>query len=391
MATRKTNEMTEDFAAKVPLTPVAVSAEISRQLQNLIPETPEEDEEESSPLSRVLATLSDGDEKARVKVYKQDPRMKTFAYCGDYTPDQFEMGGENMIREDWGAGTFELRLYGTNANGRYVVMAKPTIIIAEKQNNGSAAVSSPHASEVSQAIAILAEGQKAILQALTTQPQKDPMEEMTRMLTLMTSMREAMGLNNAPQQKSTVGELVDAIKELRGASELISPSKDDAPTTLLGMAPAFLDTIKTALAARNGQSAMPETAFPALSVPSSIAGAATPQFEQSNDATQTLPQNLQPELEDDPDMLEFLAFASRLKKDFIPHAGNMEKVQDMAELLEAKAPEQFFEVLENPQWHELLTQYAPQFFPALVPVVATHKEWLSAVRDALLKLLKDGD
>lgn len=388
MPSPKAAGLDESTAVRIPATRAVVAEEVARQLQAITPEQTDfdDDETEVTPIDRLTEMMREtGDGKARVKVYKQNLNSKIFEFCCEYMPEQFEEGGLDMLRRDWGHGSYQLKLYATHpATNKFVIRATQAVTLAQMQSAPVALAAVPHApSELSQVLAALVEGQNKLLQALTAQPQKSAKEELKETLEIMALMRPP------ETQKSSISEIVEAVKEIKGMQSLIGGESEKEPS-LLGLAPQLLDTIKSFVPPRSAQPQQLETqAFPQLSVPASLNAPSESQPLENPaplDSAQSQPQQLP---EDDPDMLEFLAFAARLKKDVLPLAGNMEKVNDVAELLEAKAPYQFFEVLEMDNWFEALTQYAPQFFPALVPVLANNREWLTAVRARVIELLKE--
>lgn len=383
--------MTEDFAARVPSREV-VAAEISRQLGELVVHDDEADETESTPIDRLTEMMREtGDGKARVKVYRQDNHTKVFEFCCEYMPEQFEEGGLDMLRRDWGPGVYQLKLYATHpTSNKFVIRATQSVTLARMNSIApTAAVGVAGSNDALAAVlATISEGQTRLLEALTNRPQVDPIAQLTQTLGLMTTMREAMGINNAPQQKSSIGEIVEAIKELKGVQTLIGGAEEKEPASLLSLAPQVLDTIKTLGIGQQQQAAQVNSQpFPALGIPASMQATSEP----AEAAEMPLIQPPQPatayDLED-PEMLKELLFFANVKK-LAKMAEAQGDIEEAGELIVDEFPDELFDALKLDNWFESLQAIAPQYLPALAPHLETRKEWLTKVRDHALKLLQD--
>jgi hypothetical protein len=187
---------------------------------------------EETATDRVSAMLAQaqGADRAEVNVYRMVNGVRE--YCRKFRPDEFEDGSFDMLREMFGPGEYELRLYSTDPTTRKFSVRNLTRI---KISEVKAPARAELPSGLSQVLSTIAQGQERMLTALVEMkqaPQKDPMEEMTRMLGMMTAMREAMGLNQPQPQtreKSSIGEIVAAIRELRGAAEELTPQREEEP------------------------------------------------------------------------------------------------------------------------------------------------------------------
>jgi len=238
-----------------------------------------EDEPDESAADRVATLLrrAADDGASQLRVYRK--RQGHLDWCDTYTPEQFEEGDLPMLRDTWGPGDYELRLYGKHpVTGKYGIVAKTSVTIAQALKT---APDLRRDDGLAQVLATIAEGQRAMLQALTERPQqKDPTEEMTKMLGLMVTMRQAMGIDAQP--RSQITEIVSAIRELREASEEINPEKD-APDSLFGALPQVLDVVKAGMAQQQAQAqAQP---LPMVELPPSIAAAPPVQMQPTQEPT----------------------------------------------------------------------------------------------------------
>ena len=160
-------------------------------------------------VARMLDSLSK-DDRASVKLYRVMPGTAKREWCKDYTPADFEAGGLAMIRKEWGAGQYEIRLYGSHpATGNFGVIARDTINIAESMNQTVAAPAVNN--ELAQVLKSMQDQQAALIEAIKQRP--DPMQGMKETLGLMVMMREAMGISNQPAaaQGHSISDIMKAI------------------------------------------------------------------------------------------------------------------------------------------------------------------------------------
>jgi hypothetical protein len=319
-----------------------------------------------------MLELAGEDERAKVSLYFMDPKTKKEAWCEDYSPADFEAGGHAMIREKWGPGEYMVKLYGT-INGKAgkpgYGLRRAARVTIQPDRSGSVSVM-PHqqSSELSQVLAMLAEGQQRLLEALTTRP--DPMANLKETVGLMAMMREAMGINAAPPATSSIKELLQGLQALKEARSLIEPEQPD-PDNLMSMLPKVLETVTAVVGAQRAQASqvpMPEP-VPTLTPPPSIAAApaAPPEspHQPSSEADMIflLKQALKPLID--------MANAAQVD----PAGADIEPALDY---VCDKLPDDMAQVLEQPEWFEMLSRFVPE--------VTSHKVWFTRVRGAYLAL-----
>jgi hypothetical protein len=346
-------------------------------LESYAIKTMEEDEPiEETATDRVAAMMSGAgpDERAEVKVYRINSGQ--LEYCAGYKPDEFESGNFDLLRDRFGAGVYELRLYATNPTSKkFAVRQKLRVTIVEEK---SQTTTGGLGSGMSQVLQTIAQGQQQMLEALVSiksAPAKDPMEEMTKMMSMMTMMREAMGLNQ-PQgrEKSSIGEIVSAIRELRGAADEIAPQQDKEPDGLMAVLPKMLELVS------KGQQSQQEAAqaahFPPVQLPASFQAPAQPE-------PQPQPQE-QPATQEESDMKMFtmIKLKSYLKT-LIDLAIKKTSVEQGAEFVYEKIPDDLIEIMALDNWFDLLIFVAPD--------VKEHREWLQLVRDRALAMFEEAE
>ncbi len=322
---------------------------------------PEEEFEETATdrLATMLELASDAD-RAELKVYRV--AQGQLEWCANYTPEQFEDSNFETLRQQFGPGEYELRLYASTPDSRkFAVRRKTRITIAKQQGAAEQPTGLP--AGLSQVLGTIAQGQQQMLDALVQmkqQPQKDPMEEMTKMLSMMTMMRQAMGIDNS--SKSSIGEIVGAIKELRMASEEINPETEK--DSLLSSLPQVLDLVKTGIQAQQQPIVVPGT-LPGVQLPPDIA-AAPP--------VQTQPQEPQQMTNDDP------RNQRGLLTQLLAIRGQPQDVEKAALFIFAEMPDDIVEIMFSKIWWLALCAAAPE--------VKAHRDWLELVRAEAMPMLE---
>jgi len=366
MATR-TNKIFEDVLHQIV---------DSAQLQSIPMDAELPPEETSSDRVATLLDLAAGDDRAYVAVYRINKGQRE--YCRRYQPTEFEDGSFDMIRETFGSGEYELRLYGTNpSSGKFVVRRLTRISMADMKNNPE---QNAIPSGLSQMVQTISQGQQQMLDAIVQmkqQPQRDPMEEMTKMLSMMTMMREAMGMNQM-HQKSSIGEVVDAIKELRGAAAEVLPEKDSEPESLMGMLPKVLEIVSQSQSQNTASGAMQMQ--PNMNMQPGQSGILStvtlpPTFAATADNQTT---------QDDDDMNPFGAIKLRgYAKNLCEFAEKNAPIDQAAQYVYENIPDDLIDIMETDAWFAV--------FAAVYSAVKPHREYLQKVRDAALKMFEDSE
>jgi outer membrane biosynthesis protein TonB len=216
------------------------------------------------------------------------------------------------------------------------------------------------------------------LVAMKQAPQKDPMEEMTKMLSMMTMMRQAMGVDNQPRAGSSISEIVGAIRELRSAADEVSPPRDE-PDSMMSMLPKVLDIV--AASTGKGQPAQPEPqAFEPVQFPTSFAQAQPQPQPQPQPEPQPEPQpNPEPQSEDEMNFGKYLFKLRAYLSALVDMATKVIPVETTAQFVIDKLPDELLEIMELPNWFEQLAAVAPE--------VKAHEDYLRKVRDLALSML----
>jgi hypothetical protein len=347
------------------------------------------DEIEETATDRVASMLAgiNGLDRAELKVYKLN--QGSLEYCQGFKPEQFEEGNFDLLRDRFGHGEFELRLYATHPQTRkFGIRSKLRVKMSEVNK---AAVSDTLPSGLAQVLGTIAQGQERMLDALVQMkqaPQKDPMEEMTKMLSMMTMMRQAMGMDGQQSRAgSSISEIVGAIRELRSAADEVAPQREE-PETMMAMLPKVLDIVSAGM---NKGSAQAQPEQPQEFVPVQL----PPSFAQAQAQPQPQPQ-LQPQYQPNPepqpepptnedDMANPLVII-KLKaylKTLTDMAVALTPVDKAADFVYDKLPDDLVEIMLLDNWFDLLSGFAPAVKP--------HEDWLRQVRDKAMTMFEIED
>ena len=345
-------------------------------LESFALQAPEAPQEEETATDRVAALLqvAGGADRAEIKVYRMNAGQ--MEYCQGFKPSEFEEGNFDMLRDRFGAGEYQIRLYAEHpVHKKMCVRNSVKIKIAE--NRMDVTTTGGLGSGMAQVLQTIAQGQQQMLEALVSiksAPAKDPMEEMTKMMGMMSMMREAMGMNQ-PQgrEKSSIGEIVSAIRELRGAADEIAP-QDKEPDGLMSVLPKMLELVSKGQESQ--QAAQQMNQFPPVQLPPSFQAPAQPEPQEQAPAA--------PQTQEESDMKMFTAI--KLKsylKTLIDLAVKKTPVPTAAEFVYEKIPDELIEIMALDNWFDLLSFVAPD--------VKDHREWLQQVRDTALAMFEEAE
>jgi hypothetical protein len=344
-------------------------------------QTDEDDETppEETATDRVAAMMqvAHGEDRAELKVYRiVQGQME---YCRGYKPEEFEDGNFDMLRDRFGAGEYEIRLYATHPTTRkFCVRSRIKIKIAP--DNATRTGGSGMDSGMAQVLSTIAQGQQQMLEALVQikqTPPKDPMEEMGKMMAMMVTMREAMGMNQTQsREKSSIGEIVSAIRELRNASEEISPERE--PDSLMASLPKMLELITKG---QEAQMQQPPAQFYPVTLPPSLQSTPKP-IQAPEEPDQTPAPTPIPNETDDMKAFTFIKLRSYLKT-LCDMAAAGDSKEKGAAFVYDNLPDELVEIMALANWFELLSTAASD--------CKAHKDWLLAVRDLSLAMFEEPD
>lgn len=333
------------------------------------PPADEYDDEPAAPenaTDRVMALLGDvtGDDKAIVKVYRKRPDGKN-AWLDEYSPAEFETGGIKMMREKYGVGSYVIFLYGITHRGAFGIRTKAEIEI-EASKDFDEARRAPPANDARM------DRLEAALLKMAERPAVDPMVEMQKMLMMVSTMREAFGLNAPPAvQKSGVSEALDMMREMRAAASELMPEREPSDEGgLMGMVKTVMPLIGNVIAHQQANASAALPALPPIDNGDPIASDNQP--VPAYPPTVATPEGDKGEPPMSAEMLAMLAI-----KGYIRAIALMAKTgvdpQKGADMIYKHLPDEMIGMMELPVWWELLVEQAPELKP--------HQEWVTKARD----------
>lgn len=323
-----------------------------------VPTAPPPSEDESF-ISRLRASAGrQGLDRLKIKVFRRVKGSADLEFCADYSPSEFEAGDLEALRDAWGPGSYELRVIGPRG-----IAMRETVTLARRELVPGPAPAAPQLDALAGLIGQLARGQEAIAAALAARP--DPGAQLRETLALMASMREAMGLNQAPapatDPTAMLSSIVGAVRQLREVSSELNPPPPAAdasdPMTLL---PSVLGLVQTAMEKQGQPAALPAPVEPVTSNPS-------PPVPQPS--------------EDPDEPMQALIIRAMLPRLTAMARANRPPAEAAALILDY-APDELLAAVEAPDWWETLTAIAFE--------LREYRGWCEAVRAEVIKGMEPG-
>lgn len=337
---------------------------------------------ESSPADRIAALLSDvrDDDRAKVKLsrVRADARIE---WCADYTPAEFEAGGFEMIRRDWGTGRYRIVLYGSGMNGSFGIRAREEINIAAPVATSPAAGHNANGLDAIARMLIDSQERQAqmIAQALQRPADVNPMAQLVQMATMFKELREAFGGNAPAPAKADPLNMIETMRAMREFAVELQTGKapaqeSDPQSDMLALAKDVMGMI---VAARGtpAQAQPVQLAGPVPAVNPDMPAHVPPVAVPSGMA------DVQPADESEAAMLKVIlrSYMDTLIKQAEANA----PVLEVAQLVADKLPDILVPMLDLPDWFDKLA--------ALDPRVIPHRAYITQVRDAAMPLLFESD
>ncbi len=330
------------------------------------------DDEDSAELAigdRVrLLLASTGGERVTIKLYRIDPKSRAMPWCCDYTPDEFQNGDLEMVRQQWGPGEYEARVIGSRgiiAKPRFTI-ASPYAMVHHNPVAQQQAQQPAQPSELSQALQMMAQTQAMILQTLQGMQQAPQGGGMADALGLLRTAREILqpaAPAPAVDPLASFTQIAAAMRTMRELSQEINPPAAADPDNPLSLAGPIIDMIKTAMQQRQG--AQPQQ-FPAIAAPQSL-------NENPIDHQPTDPQQETAQMILNGAVSHLVALAT---SNADPKTGG--------EFIYNGLPPDLIPYLSYPNWFEILASVAPALTPhrGWIEQAKAHADTLFAAEDS---------
>lgn len=348
---------------------------------------PDEPMFELSPGERVIALLEgmNEDEKITIRLYRRVPNSQALTWCQNYGASEFVGGDLEMIRSDWGAGEYQIRVYGSRG-----LISREDVNIAQKIGAPIAAANvNQQTAGLERVMQTLADSQTRILEALQTRP--DPMASIMQTAELLKTLQGAA----APQQPQKSGvesmlEMMTAFRAMKEISAEINPPKDTTdPSDPMTMLPGIIDMVKTAISNRSTPASAP---VPMLNPPQSIAAEHAAFFEdqtqaQAGPGTSPVDETLMNNPPDDEFESANMQLVQMMIRNYIGQLLRMiDRKQppiDGGKFIYDKLPDDMIEHLDSEGWFEQLAQFDARIVP--------HRAWFEAAKSEADKLFAEDE
>lgn len=349
------------------------------------------DEPEQTDVDRVSTMLQSaaGIGRAVVKVWKvENGKM---GYCNSFQPSEFEDGDFDMIRQQYGAGVYRIMLYGSReGSNNYGIINRTEITLIENkrpevgQRNGGYV----QPDQLAQAITAMAEGQQRMLNAiveLRNAPPVDQFDQMTKMFTMMKLMREATG-GDQQQAKSSISEIMSAIREMKKVSDELSPGDQSEESTMLKMVPQLLEVIKSGMNQPKPQPApmLPNQVRPVI-LPDALKtpppASAAPVMRDPIVGTEIESNGLTAE-QNNMKLMEMIKMRGLLQQ-LLQMAKENKPPSEGAQFIYAEIPDDMLAMLDLPNWFDALILFDENVKP--------HQAWLTEARKGCMQLFEDAE
>lgn len=306
---------------------------------------------------RLRAALAEvpGDH-VRVALYRREARTRDLQWCVDYTPAQAETGIFELIREEWGAGTYELRAIGARG-----LITRLQLNIAEKRG-AAVAPASPVSDALATALQSIAQTQAEILRALS-QRQENPAPSMIETLRLAKEFltpAPAVAQPVAPADPlSSITQMAAAMRAMRELSSEINPPAD--PDNPMSLAAPLIDMIRGVVSNRQS---VPET-MPTMALPESMQNA-----PQQVEETETV------------NPIQKMALQGAIAR-LCQMADAKADPVDGGRFIHSIIPDEMIGYMQLPNWFDIMCNIAPD--------LATRREWIEAAKVEADRLFAGAD
>lgn len=329
----------------------------------------DDDDATESLISQFVGALSEpAADRLRVKVYRINDVSGKLEYCRDMLPGQFKAPDMlERLRVDWGPGEYEFRLIGSAG-----IMKRLRQSVANPLGPVAAIAAPAQSSDaMAQALAMLAQGQNAIIEALNRRP--DPREEMRANLEMLALMRNAFAPAAAPaapalDPMAMFSQVVGMIRESKKTIAEFADDEREEKDPLGAAIPKLIETASALVLKANAPQPMPTIAAPAsLSTPRENPEEVIPQSDVTEETADMT----------NPAMLLLRGYVD----DLLDMIARNETPEKGGEYIAQNIPEEFDAYLTNRYWFE--------FIAANFPQLTQHEAWVRAAKAHADKLMSD--
>ncbi len=317
--------------------------------------------EEETPgeiaLNDILGELGDDDNDAKVYAYLIDPKTNKNVYLKTYSVQEYKaMNGLDGLRDEWGGGTFHLRVMQGRA-----LLTRRNVPIADLPKRNVESQSIDIATILAQQQAMMMQGFRELAQSMAPKQESMGIKDVLEIMTAMRPMMDTSHVPAAPVDPFAMMKMsMEFAKEFRGSS-----GGESSDIDLIGKAlDTFGKPIAEALAASNA------------------AKASAPVARLANPAPRIIPdQQSQPAPQPNEDNEMGLMFNAYKKVVINAAASNADPVTYAELVFDNFTVEQLDEFIVKPTWFEEIKTAMPE--------AANYQIWFAELRELIMKMLQD--
>lgn len=337
--------------------------------------TPSEETEETYLAQLAAEIEGHSADSIKIKVFRI-PERGPRELCRDYYASELLQHGVEAIRREWGPGRYELIRYGNRgiASRSQLSLAQPLTPVAPAQSNGE---------NIGDLLRAFMASQAQILDAIRTA--QNPVSSRAAILEEMKMLRDIVApASNTPvaamdpmAPMTMFREMLGVVREAKSAARELAGDEPPPEKSLFDLAAPVLEVVKTAMSQPTQPA--PVQMLPRVQAPATLDRAEVP---ANADAVNANPAAL--EVTDEADAI---AIINGQMAQLIQYARRGDStIEQAAEFVADNLPDELLDMLDLPNWFELLSAQ----FPRLKP----HEEWVRKVKaraDALLSEAPEGE
>jgi hypothetical protein len=312
-------------------------------------------------LASILAEVGQGGGEGFVSIWKVSEQSKKLEYVDRRDTGEFEANGLPYLSKQFGAGDYELRIYGSNK--RLVARPRVTISKAAAQAHHGA-LSHGTGADMAGLVAVMSEGFQQLGNLIVkAQSQSQPGNSRTDILNELRTMKEIFGGNAQSNPVEMFTQLATVFKSMQPRE----PGEGSAFLDLIDrFSPIIMDAVKN-------QQSLPAPAVLPATVPAASAGNPQP--------AQAAQSQLTPEQRGAKEM----SFQLKMQLTYLCAQANRDSDPGpFAEIIADQIDEQILTGLVNdPNWLEALSKFHPG--------VKQFPEWFDELRTLVMEAMKPED
>jgi hypothetical protein len=358
-------------------TPVG-NSQVSGQLLTF-----DNEEEEQTSTDRVALMLGSvaTDDRAKVTVQRIIGPNK-YGWCDDYSVSDYESGGAKMIRQQFGPGEYDVRLYGIKpGTNRFVVLARTTLTLVKLTTEPLPV----YGRENNEMVQVL-KGMQEQITAVINRPAPDPMANLQQTMALMGMFKDVLG--GGGNSGNSISDIMKAIREMKAVSSELNPEKadkeDESDSLIKALAP-LLGVVAAGMMnkGQEGAAQAPQTALqhaPQLPAPKPAVHTSAPAIAPNAAIPLTPESSTEPAQEIDEMNLYQMGKLTILVKTVVGMGNKNAPIEVAGDLLLDELPDEILDLMENETWFADLSNYVKMIGVDLAPL----QEWLTRVRTYMM-------